>query len=424
MIPPDEIPSVAWQRRLSDILPDPGHPTRFSFGVLLDNLEMILRLRRHRIRLQRAGRVPVIDFFNQLDPGPWMGVPLGGLGGGTITRGWQGDFNRWQMQPGMYHYGTVPADQFSVYVRRPGKQARMQVLYPGKPESGVLAGWSWDLPGEQAIYHALYPRAWTTYDGIDRQLTLTCRQVSPVIPHNYTESSTPAGAFVWTIENTGDTPVTVGLMFTFQNGIGAEADRAGGNVNRAFTLEAEGGSVTGVTLSHRHRQDQNPPEGERRDDPETEWAEFEDPLTFAIAAHGTEGVEVSYRTRFVTTSSGMDVWGDFRDDGRLENVADDRPSMESAAIGAALCATVEVPPGESREVAFSLAWDMPVARFGEGRAYWRRYTRFYGRGGDAAPRIARDALLELSQLGGADRRLAGPDPRRRAPARLVQVGAV
>lgn len=39
------------------------------------------------------------------------GAPLGGIGGGTITRGWRGEFCRWQLNPGMYHYKTVTVNQ-------------------------------------------------------------------------------------------------------------------------------------------------------------------------------------------------------------------------------------------------------------------------------------------------------------------------
>lgn len=47
---------------------------------------------------------------------PWhhtyiLGAPLGGIGGGTITRGWRGEFCRWQLNPGMYHYKTVIENQ-------------------------------------------------------------------------------------------------------------------------------------------------------------------------------------------------------------------------------------------------------------------------------------------------------------------------
>ena len=42
----------------------------------------------------------------------WLaGAPLGGIGGGTITRGWRGEFCRWQLNPGMYQYKTVTANQ-------------------------------------------------------------------------------------------------------------------------------------------------------------------------------------------------------------------------------------------------------------------------------------------------------------------------
>lgn len=389
----DEVPAFAWKRRLDQVLEDPGRRRGAGFGAILGLSPMLVRMRQYVRGERQAGREPYIDFFSGPEPGPAMGVPLGGIGGGTITRGWQGGFVRWQLQPGSYQYGEVAADQFSVYVQRWGQRPRLQVLNANKPESGALHGWGWGLDASKAAYHALYPRAWTTYEAPDPDVRLTCRQVSPVFPHNYEESSLPAGVFVWTIENTGSETVTVGLMFSFQNGTGGANDRAGGHHNHLFRQDAPGGEVTGVALRHLHRQPKPLEEDQKLEDRET----FEDPLTFAIAAQARPGVEVTYRTRFVTTASGMDLWGDFRDTGKLENVEDERPAGSGLAIGAAVCATVDVPPGESREVAFALAWDMPLARFGGGRAYYRRYTRFYGRDGDAAPAIARDALVNYPE---------------------------
>ena len=40
-----------------------------------------------------------------------VGVPLGGIGCGSIGRGWKGEFNRWQLTPGMYNYTYVEANQ-------------------------------------------------------------------------------------------------------------------------------------------------------------------------------------------------------------------------------------------------------------------------------------------------------------------------
>lgn len=388
-------PKFAWKRKLDQVLEEPGVPKKSSLGETLSLLPLVMRMRNYVNRERKAGRTPIIDPFEPLDPGPYGGVPLGGIGGGSVMRGWQGDFGRWQMRPGVVEYHTVPADQFSVYIRHKADKPRLQVLYPGRPQSGGLHGWAWELPGKASTYHALFPRAWTVYEEPDPKIRLTCRQVSPVIPHNYKESSTPAGVFVWTIENNGKDPATVGLMFTFQNGTGGENDRAGGHRNRLFRTKAKGGEVIGVELHHNL-----PPAGGlgprsagRDEEEETETPLVEDPLTFAIAAQASEGVEVTYRTRFVTSSSGMDVWGDFANNGTLENVEDERKSSAGLPIGAALCATVEVPPGKSREVTFALAWDMPLARFGDGRAHYRRYTRFYGREGNAAPAIAHDALI-------------------------------
>lgn len=41
----------------------------------------------------------------------FAGVPLGGIGCGSIGRGWKGDFNRWQLTPGMYNYTYIEANQ-------------------------------------------------------------------------------------------------------------------------------------------------------------------------------------------------------------------------------------------------------------------------------------------------------------------------
>ncbi len=387
-----DVPGAVWKRRLDQQLETPGLPRQYTLVNALSQLGVARREKQWVKQTRKAGREPYMDPFNPPELGPVQGVPLGGLGGGTITRGWQGGFTRWQMQAGMHEYRVVPVDQFSVFIRRVGRNPQTSVLYPGELESGP-AGWGWNLSGSRSTYHALFPRAWTVYEEPDPNLKLTCRQISPVIPHNYEESSTPAGVFAWTIENTGEESATVGLMFTFQNGTGGENDRKGGHHNQPFRVEADGGEVVGVALNHIHRMGKPLEEGQKLEDQEF----WEDPLTFAIAAQEADGVEVTYRSRFVTTSSCMDIWTDFRDDGKLQNLEDDRPSGKGTAIGAAVAATVEVPADETREVVFSLAWDMPQARFGDGTVWNRRYTRTYGTAGDAAPTIARDALVNYPE---------------------------
>ena len=384
------IPSAAWQRRL-DLLPEqPGRPAFWSLGSLIRLVPTYFRLRAMLARDRKMGRESMLVSFDPRRAGPIQGVPLGGMGGGTVTRGWRGDFARWQLQPGCYSYGAVPADQFSVAVQREGRPVQARVLYPGRPAASVLGSWDWGMDGACATYHALFPRAWTTYENPVPGLRLTCRQVSPVIPHDYQASSLPAGVFAWTVENTGAEPATVSLMMTFQNGIGVQNDLDGGHVNRRFRQEAEGGAVVGVSLVHAYRQNGLRAPGQR----EVPTARYKDPLTFAIAARERPGIRVTSRACFSARGDGSDVWDSFSRRARLEEDADCAPSPAGTAVGAALAATMSVPAGQMREVEFALSWDMPLARFGEGRAWYRRYTRWYGRGGEAAPRLARDALRD------------------------------
>uniref|UniRef100_A0A182UKS0 Glyco_hydr_116N domain-containing protein n=1 Tax=Anopheles melas TaxID=34690 RepID=A0A182UKS0_9DIPT len=45
------------------------------------------------------------------------GAPLGGIGAGTIGRGFAGEFCRYQLKPGLYEYNTVHANQFIVTIK-------------------------------------------------------------------------------------------------------------------------------------------------------------------------------------------------------------------------------------------------------------------------------------------------------------------
>lgn len=45
------------------------------------------------------------------------GVPIGGIGSGTIGRGYKGEFCRFQMTPGIYEDSTVDANQFIITIK-------------------------------------------------------------------------------------------------------------------------------------------------------------------------------------------------------------------------------------------------------------------------------------------------------------------
>lgn len=75
--------------------------------------------------------------------------------------------------------------QFILTLRRSNKTVYQQVLSSHKKKGKALKAWKWGFPRDKAIYHALYPRAWTVYEIPEEHIRLTCRQISPIYPHEY-----------------------------------------------------------------------------------------------------------------------------------------------------------------------------------------------------------------------------------------------
>ena len=314
----------------------------------------------------------------QIDDGYWQGLPLGGLGSGSIGRTYRGDFARWHLEPGRHHYEPLLANQMALWVRdRSGQRAT--VLCAARP-SRALSAWSWTYPPGRGRYHALFPRAWYFYDPDVLGLRLAVRQFSPVLPRNYRESSYPVGVFVAVVENPRDDPVEAAILLTWQNLVGWSLGRRVHRnlANRLVEERAGGLRIAGVVLGMERHEVERPWDGQ-----------------FCIAAREDADVRVSARARFVANGDGADLWQDFVADGRLDDAEDPRPPGEGEEIGAAVAVSLTLPPRERREVPLALAWDLPIMQFGpnsQGRRWYRRYTAFYGTGGTSAWRIARDAL--------------------------------
>ncbi|XP_065870695.1 uncharacterized protein [Euphorbia lathyris] len=377
---------LTWQRKLNTEEIALSSFT-LSFAEKLQLAPLGIRLWR-LIREETAkGRGGIIDPFKKRFVTSSHGVPLGAVGSGSIGRSYKGEFQRWQLFPRTCEEKPVLANQFSVFVSRSNGKKYSSVLCPRNPEminepaASGIGSWDWNLKGDNSTYHALYPRAWTIYEGEpDPELRIVCRQVSPVIPHNYKESSYPVSVFTFTLYNSGNTAADVSLLFTWANSVGGDSEFSGQHFNSTKMMEDD---VHCVLLHHK-------------------TAGAFPPVTFAIAAQGTDGVRISKCPHFVISgdSQGVtanDMWDEIKEHGSFDNIKPagvSGPSEPGSSIGAAIAASVEIPPDAVRTVTFSLAWDCPEVPFIGGRTYHRRYTKFYGIGGDAAARIAHDAILE------------------------------
>jgi non-lysosomal glucosylceramidase len=334
------IPEAAWGRGIGVPLANPPHP---------------------RVAM------PMID------DGAWGGVPVGGLGSGSIGRTHGGDFARWHLEVGTHRFRSAAACQFSVYWERADGSRGSHVLSTLRPDE--LGAWNWDMPVGAGTYAALFPRAWLSYDWDALPVRLTHTQLSPVLPHNYRETSYPLGLFGWYLENTTDEPLRVGLMFTWQ-----ALDQSGASTPEGATGTGHvEGEAAGVVL-------RNAPGGDGSGG------------EFAIAATADGAGRVSFRSRFRIDDGGAELWDDFAADGALDDVDDGRPAAPGEQIGGAVAVTLELPPGEARTARFALAWDFPLMRFGSGTEWYRRYTRFFGREGGHAWQIATEGLARYEEF--------------------------
>jgi non-lysosomal glucosylceramidase len=335
------IPAVAWRRAMGLPCPDVGHPRVSS---------------------------PMID------DGEWAGVPIGGLGAGAIGPTFRGDFARWHLEVGRHIFEPVPACVFSVAALDAGEPKAAMVLSTLRPST--LPAWGWQLPVGGGTYHALFPRAWQTFGAPTLPVNLVSEQVSPVIPGEYDESALPVGVFSWSVENPTDRPLIVGLMLSWQNVLAArpgETAEAGG-----WNEPVSADDLTAIRL--------HGPATART------WARGE----MAIGVAADEGVARSYRARFDARFDGA-TWADFAADAALDNVDDATRSAAGESIGAAVCGTVTLGPGQKRTVRFAIAWDLPLVEFGAGRQWRKRYTRTWGSLGNRSVDLVRHALASADR---------------------------
>jgi non-lysosomal glucosylceramidase len=164
-----------------------------------------------------GGRKPELT---NIDDGLWQGAPVGGIGAGTFSRSYRGNFERWHIKAGVHKYQNVAANQFAVFVQPEGEPAMAQVLSTGKPAGTALSAWNWTYPAGGGEYAALYPKSWFAYRSPQLPITLTVEQFSPVLPNNYKETSYPVAIYNWYAENPSSKPVTVSLLFSWTNMVG------------------------------------------------------------------------------------------------------------------------------------------------------------------------------------------------------------
>ena len=262
-------PLNTWQRKLHE--PEPKSSihkcSRPPCIEVVNLLPIAYRVSNYINEEKRNERNPIFDLsgiaLEPPKPGPHGGVPLGGLGSGSIGRGFKGEFRRWSLRPGRYIHRVISSDVFCIRVKR-GDDVYAKVLSVTQPSAdggadnnntmtSTLNSWDWSLASSTycgGTFYGLHPRSWTVYENPVPDTTVIVKQVSPFIPHSYSEASLPCTAFIIEVINTHPSlGIEASVMFCFENGYRDEQEMQRTHVNTYFHIDAQSKSK----ISHEYQ---------------------------------------------------------------------------------------------------------------------------------------------------------------------------
>ena len=311
--------------------------------------------------------------------------PVGGLGAPGFEWTMSGNFRYWFLKSGWYVDDNLPADAFHVYFKR-GKQKIVRTIATDRPAS-ALQSWPYLESSNQAEYYALYPRSGVSLEKMKGwPVKLAVVQFSPVIPHNYKETSYPVAIYKWLARNTTSESVEVSIMLTWENMVGWDTHWPGGTTpvtqfvwdkksHGHYSEFVADGQRKGLIFRGRGFD-------VRRDSGLVG--------TMAIATLQVPGSEVTYLTDFDPTGDGLEVMGPFSSSGKLPSK--EAGSNKTSRVASALCLSFKLKPGQQLEIPFVISWDFPYYEFEKGVKYRKKYTEYFGSDGQRAMNIAFEAL--------------------------------
>ena len=313
--------------------------------------------------------------------------PAGGIGAGGFEWTMSGNFRYWFLKLGWMVDETLWANQFHVFMKKGNKTVSQTLSTDSPPSSAGLQSWKWNYPPGKGSYYALFPKAGFSYEkNEDFPVKLAVVQFSPVIPHNYRETSYPVAIYKWIAQNPGRQPAEVSVMLTWENMVGWEAKAKPAAADFAWEKRFAGsvneivgdGNKKGLLFRKKNL------------DMKTGNALAG---SMCLAAAEIPGkAEVFFQTGFDPRGDGGEVWDRFSADGTLSDSQSSLEAPAADALAGAIAVKVRLGPGERLEFPIVIAWDFPYYEFEQRVKYKKKYTEFFGQSGGAAFAIASEAL--------------------------------
>jgi len=339
---------------------DPLKAPREAYSERLDKL-----LKQKRMTLKV--KYPMIDTFPH-------GAPLGGFGAGTFARTPSGDFSTWHLFPGIHIYENIQSCNFAVYQKYRDKK---QVYALNIDKEKIPYEWQPYPSAKDVVYEALYPRSWYTYKNLPVEVKI--EQFSPILPHNYKETSYPSAYFIIQLKNTKKEKVETAVLLSWQNilGWGYTSSEAGRTDCYKFDRKA-------AANNSNKRMEQYDIKGLVFKGSSQKGLSGQ----FCIAAKEVIGTKVTFCSIYDGTGDGKEVWDDFSKNGILKDLV----SKDVEQKAGAMAVKALLGPEQTIEIPIVITWDIPVSL-----DYCKYYTKYFGVNGDQAFNIAKELLINYQR---------------------------
>jgi non-lysosomal glucosylceramidase len=344
--------------------------TKPTIKQVVSAIPFIFRYSMFWVKYIRQKEKLFINTFQPLKHRPYYGVPCGGIGAGSIGRDFRGAFCKFSLRPGFVEQrvNAVKANQFILNLSKNDKTVKQTVLSCAyNSGEAPLNSWDFTFPSDKVAYRGLYPRSWTRFDLPEYGITVICRQITPIIPNDYKDSSLPTTVFVFEIINSSEEEYDATITFTWRSGTGK---RRFCDESECQTSTFQNGNIRGALLDHTIDKMQ---------------------CIYGISGLETDAIKSTICTGFNPNGNGNNFWMQLLENqGKLCNEKIDADNSSSAI---AFSLSTNLKPKQKRELEFSLVWHMPTVSFGtKQRTFKRWYTRFFGSEPDAVKAIAEHSL--------------------------------